>query len=189
MGNEPYSAPWFFFDQDGTLNQWRWIDISVVATPGYFRTVIPHENVICAAKMLNEYYPVGTYGAVWQDGHSQSDKDWWMDTHAAFISQNRRFYVPCGTEKASYFEKLIGRPITKADILIDDNSQVLRSWEGHGGTGIKVRTPQNGRHGTWRGASFSCDAPAETIAEYLLMIRNGKNRTINIYFNSKLNMI
>ena len=49
----PYSRPWFFFDQDGTLNQWRWIDKSIVATPGYFRTVVPHEQVIEAAALLS----------------------------------------------------------------------------------------------------------------------------------------
>lgn len=166
-----HNEPWFFFDQDGTLNQWRWIDQAVVASPGYYRTVIPHENVIRAAAILNRHCPVGTYGAVWQDGHSKPDKDWWMDVNAPFITQDRRFYVPCGTEKASCFKELIGRPITRADILIDDCSAVLRSWEAYGGTGIKIRTPENGRYGTWKGASFAYDAVPGCIAAYLLLTR------------------
>jgi len=172
MGNRSFlNHPGFFFDQDGTLNQWRWIDVSIVAAPGYFRTVEPHNEVIGAAAILNRYCPVGTYGAVWQDGHSQSDKDWWMDEKVAFISKERRFYVPCGTEKASFFYELIGRPITRGDILIDDNSDVLRSWESFGGTGVKIRTPENGSKGTWKGFSFDYDTPAEQLAEYLLFVQ------------------
>lgn len=167
----PY-RPWIMFDQDGTLNQWRWIDVSIVATPGYFRTVEPHKQVIGAAKILNMLgNNVGTYGAVWQDGHSQNDKDWWMDRNVIFIDRGRRFYVPCGTEKASFFYELIGRPITRADILVDDCSDVLRSWESYGGTAVKVRTPENGSKGTWRGPSFYVDAPADEIAMYLLMVQ------------------
>lgn len=161
----------FFFDQDGTLNQWRWISVDVVATPGYFRSVKPHSDVISASAILNKEYPVGTYGAVWRDGHSRLDKNLWMDKHVPHISIDRRFYVPCGTEKASFFEELIGRPISRGDILIDDNSDVLRSWESYGGTGVKCRTPENGRHGTWQGYSFECDMLAEDIASYLLAVR------------------
>lgn len=180
-----YNEPWFFFDQDGTLNKWRWIDRTVVASPGYFRTVIPHENVIKAAMILNRCYPVGTYGAVWQDGHSQSDKDWWMDKNVPFITPDRRFYVPCGTEKASYFQELIGRPITRADILIDDCSDVLRSWEKYGGTAIKIRTPENGQHGTWKGASFAYDAASEDIAAYLVIARACIQRILNDRFKKE----
>ena len=171
MGKYTYSAPFIFFDQDGTLNQWRWIDVSIVRREGYFRTVLPHTNVIEAAAILNRKFLIGTYGAVWQDGHSQADKDWWMDAYCSFIPLERRFYVPCGTEKASFFRELIGRPITKADILVDDNSDVLRAWEKYGGTGVKVVTPENSHHGTWKGFSFPYDASPESIAAYLIAVR------------------
>ncbi len=94
-----------------------------------------------------------------------------MDQNVGFIDQGRRFYVPCGTEKASFFHELVGRPITRADILVDDCSDVLRGWETYGGTAVKVRTPENGSKGTWKGASFYADAPAEEIAMYLLMVQ------------------
>lgn len=171
------SLPWILFDQDGTLNAWRWIDVRVVRKSGYFRSCVPHQSVIDAAGILCEAGEalVGTCGAAWDDGHSRSDKDWWMDRHCPCIGAGRRFYVPCGTDKASCFEKLIGRPLRRTDLLVDDNSEVLRGWEARGGTGVKVRTPENGRHGTWKGPVFDCALPAVEIADYLLGISRSLN--------------
>lgn len=164
--------PWIFFDQDGTLNEWRWIETAVVRRPGYFRTCVPRRSVIGAVSLLckEEDIIVGTYGAVWDDGHSRCDKDWWMETHCPCISDDRRFYVPCGSEKASLFDKLLGRPIRRGDILVDDCSEVLRSWETYGGTGVKIRTAENGRFGTWKGLSFDGREDPAFIASYLLRI-------------------
>ena len=116
--------PIIFFDQDGTLNKWRWIDISEVKKEGYFKSVLPHENVIDASHILKIWgIPVGTFGAAWlDDGHSVDDKNWWMDRYVPHIDLNKRIYVPCGSEKVEYFYEKVGREITKADILIDDNS-------------------------------------------------------------------
>lgn len=166
-------SPAIFFDQDGTLNKWRWIDIDLVRKDGYFKTVIPHHNVITASCIISLMgIPVGTYGAAWlDDGHSVSDKDWWMDHHVSHIPKEDRIYVPCGTEKASFFTEMVGRRITRGDILIDDCSDVLRSWESFGGTGIKVYTPENGRHGTWKGFSFKADMPSQLIAEYIMYVQ------------------
>ncbi len=166
--------PGVFFDQDGTLSAWRWIEIEEVKKDGYFRSVVPHGNVIMASNILMLMgCPVGTYGAAWlEDGHSVADKDFWMDRHVSHIAKQNRIYVPCGTEKASFFEEKIGRHITKADILIDDCSEVLRSWESYGGTGIKVRTPENGKYGTWTGFCFDCESHPDLIAQYILYIRN-----------------
>lgn len=166
-------SPAVFFDQDGTLNKWRWIDINLVKQEGYFKTVKPHTNVITASDILSFMgRPVGTYGAAWlEDGHSVADKDWWMDKYVSHIPKEDRVYVPCGSEKASYFAEKVGRKITKADILIDDCSEVLRSWESYGGTGIKVRTEENGHNGTWRGYSFNADASARAISEYILFVQ------------------
>ncbi len=166
--------PGIFFDQDGTLSRWRWIDIEEVRREGYFRTVVPQRNVITASSILVLMgYPVGTYGAAWlADGHSVEDKEIWMNINAGHIKSVNRVYVPCGTQKASFFEEEIGRRITPADILIDDCSEVLRSWESFGGIGIKVRTPENGRHGTWDGYSFSCDDNPDSIAKYILYVQN-----------------
>lgn len=165
--------PIIFFDQDGTLNKWRWIDISEVKKEGYFKSVLPHENVIDASHILKIWgIPVGTFGAAWlDDGHSVDDKNWWMDRYVPHIDLNKRIYVPCGSEKVEYFYEKVGREIKKADILIDDNSDVLRSWEINGGTGIKVRTAENGRFGTWRGFSFRETDDAGSIASYISYVR------------------
>ena len=166
-------SPAIFFDQDGTLNKWRWIDINLVRKNGYFRTVEPHKNVINASCIISLMgIPVGTYGAAWlDDGHSVIDKDWWMDKFVSHIERQDRVYVPCGSEKASYFTEKVGRRITRGDILIDDCSDVLRSWESFGGTGIKVYTAENGRHGTWNGFSFKESMPAQLIAEYIMYVQ------------------
>lgn len=173
MGSNFLTRPGIFFDQDGTLNKWRWIDVELVKAPGYFLTVEPHQSVIDASLILKrEGLPVGTYGAVWEDGHSRNDKNCWMDINAGHIPLTDRFYVPCGTEKASMFVDLIHRPITRADILLDDNSNVGRSWEEYGGTFIKVYDEGvNGRHGTWHGPSVSTDMSAEEIAKYVLDVQ------------------
>ena len=174
MNTNFLDKPGVFFDQDGTLSTWRWIDIEEVKKEGYFRSVQPHRNVIMASNILKLMgCPVGTYGAAWlEDGHSVADKDFWMDAHASHIAKHNRIYVPCGTEKASFFEEKVGRSITRGDILIDDCSEVLRSWESFGGTGIKVRTPENGKKGTWRGYSFNCESAPDQIAQYIFYIRN-----------------
>ena len=171
-------APWIFFDQDGTLSEWRWIEVLAVRQPGYFRGVVPRGRVIGAAGILcgEPDVLVGTYGAAWEDGHSRPDKDWWMDRHCPCIHAERRFYVPCGTDKASLFESFVGRPIRRGDVLVDDITEVLRSWETYGGTGVKVRTPENGRHGTWKGRSFDCGDDPAAIASYLLGISRSLNQ-------------
>ena len=165
--------PIIFFDQDGTLNRWRWIDINEVKKEGYFKSVLPRENVIDASHILKiRRIPIATYGAAWlDDGHSVDDKNWWMDRFVPHIDISKRIYVPCGSEKVEYFYEKVGRDITRADILIDDNSDVLRSWEINGGTGIKVRTAENGRFGTWRGFSFRETDDPGSIASYIVYIR------------------
>lgn len=172
MENKYINIPSFNFDQDGTLNAWRWIPLEEVRKEGYFKTVLPHKEVINSSKILQSLgFTVKTYGAAWlDDGHSRNDKDFWMDHHCGHIKVNDRLYVPCGTDKASFFESFYGRPISEQDILIDDCSDVLRAWESYGGTGVKVRTPENGAKGTWRGYSFNCTDCAEAIALYLLSV-------------------
>ena len=179
MRKEYFSEPAVFFDQDGTLSCWRWVDIDEVKKEGYFRSGLPHDNVITASGILTLMgCAVGTYGAAWlEDGHSVDDKDYWMDMHAPHIPKKNRIYVPCGSEKAAFFEEKTGRRITPSDILIDDNSDVLRSWESYGGTGIKVRTPENGRYGTWTGYSFVYDTRPQLIAEYILYIQKLRSLT------------
>jgi len=173
MGSNFLTRPGIFFDQDGTLNRWRWIDVELVRASGYFLTVEPHQSVIDSSEMLKKSgLPVGTYGAVWEDDHSRNDKNAWMDKNVEHIPVCDRFYVPCGTEKASMFHSLIHRPITRADILIDDCSSVLRSWCEWGGSGIKVYDEGvNGHHGTWNGPSVTTKMSAEEIAEYVMKVQ------------------
>lgn len=179
MDKELITIPSFNFDQDGTLNKWRWLPLEEVRKEGYFRTTEAYETTIDASRILKSLdFTVKTYGAVWMDdGHSLSDKDWWMDRHCSHIEKKDRIYVPCGSVKADYFESFYGRPICSQDILIDDLSDNLREWEAAGGTGVKIRTPENGSHGTWKGYSFNCTDDAESIALYLISVvdevRNG----------------
>jgi len=165
-------VPTFNYDQDGTLNQWRWLPLDEVRKDGYFRTVLPHMEVIKSSQILKAFgFTVKTYGAAWlDDGHSRSDKDYWMDRFVSHIPVEDRCYVPCGTDKASFFKDFYGREIDALDILIDDCSDVLRAWEHYGGTGVKIRTPENGSKGSWNGYSFNCDDDAEAIALYLLSV-------------------
>ena len=50
--------------------------------------------------------------------------------------------------------------VTKDDYLLDDNSEVLRKWDG---TGVKIYTAVNGNHGTWRGYSVNANMTADAL--------------------------
>lgn len=47
---------------------------------------------------------------------------------------------------------------------MDDNSEVLRKWDG---TGVKIYTAVNGNHGTWRGYSVNANMTADILEKQL----------------------
>ena len=173
-----------YFDQDGTLSVWRWVDLSVVRKKGYFLSVEPRENVILASYyLLKEGVFGGTYSAAWMDKPFYvEEKVSWLNKHAEHIERGMQYYVPCGEDKGKEFQKAVGRALQLNDILLDDNSNVLRQWEAMGGTGVKIYTKENGHHGSWKGYHVQEDMDAREIYDYLCKLYYEKTR---IYYSGK----
>lgn len=138
-----------YIDMDGVLAKWDW-DASLEDTfqPGYFARRIPEKNVVELIKRLKEEssFPVTILSAVYTNGYAAKEKRTWLDTIG--LSDTPAIFVPYGQKKEEYVEK------DPANVLIDDFSQNLRSWENAGFTGIKFFNERNGSHGTWNGYSI-----------------------------------
>ena len=158
-----------FVDMDGTLVEWRQVPYHELYEKGFFRNGEPYENVVAGLKMVSDAgenpHTLSAYLA--DNEHAEEEKNGWLDEHTPYIPAEDRLFVPCGTTKASFVEKVLGRALTRKDVLLDDYSMNLHAWELAGGTGVKLLNGVNGNNGTWHGPAVSRFSTPEDIADYL----------------------
>lgn len=137
-----------YIDMDGVLAIWN-TEATPEDTqePGYFLDRDIEQTVKdLIDDMLMLGMPISILSAVWNEDAAR-DKDKWLDMF--FDDRLQRIFVPYGENKADY---IVGG---KGNILIDDHTDNLISWEKSGNKGIKFLNDINGKSGRWKGASIS----------------------------------
>lgn len=106
-----------------------------------------------------------------------ADKKQWVKNnlqrplHATKSSVHNVPYPPLFTghneSKAKKVMANLGRPLTQADILIDDYNSNLEDWVAHGGTAIKYGL---GDKKTWKSYSFTDDLTVQQMLTFLATV-------------------
>jgi 5'(3')-deoxyribonucleotidase len=177
--------PRLFVDMDGTLAEWRNIKLDIdayegkdgafakineiLSTPGYFRSLKPHKNVVEAVQKIIASGEMEVYvlSCVLPDGPSspQAEKEAWLDEYLPEIDGAHRIFVPDGQDK-KYF---VPGGVKKEDYLLDDYTGNLVKWS-KVGTGIKLLNNVNSNYHTWRGSRVSFEGEPFEIAEAIRKI-------------------
>lgn len=186
-----------FVDMDGTLAEWRNIQITINSSeetyedilqhklqkldevlylPGYFRTLRPNVAVVNAIKEIikDNNIEVFSLSCVKDDRDEVSplkEKNGWLDDYLPEIDKDHRIFVPDGEDKTEY----IPGGISKNDYILDDYTKNLVDWEKVSGPGnaIKLLNNVNESNGSWQGNSVSYANESKVIASTIENIVNG----------------
>lgn len=167
--NKKERKPRIFFDMDGVLNVWELgTHIDIVAAPGYMRQRTPIESIVAASKILHLCgYECWIASAVLPFEHSIPDKNYWVERHCPWFEENRRIYIPYGSNKASKMQ----RKILPGDVFLDDYTQNLLDLRKTFNTDlecIKVLNGINDSKHTWNGKRISIYSEPTEIAESII---------------------
>lgn len=168
-----------FVDMDGTLATFHHVDaLETLYEKGYFLNLTPHQNVVDAVKQVFQNEPdisVYVLSAVLADSATARDeKNLWLDKHLPEIDEAHRLFTPCGVDKAAYLIANYGIRIDKGDVLLDDYTKNLISWDSIVGRGLKLLNGINDTRGTWNGARIEHSNPSWRIAEVATSMVQGK---------------
>jgi len=153
-----------FFDMDGVLATWNAAaSIEEVASPGYFSSLKPMENVCECCNYLCQNKDVVVYilSSAFNDNHSIKEKIVWAMKHT-LIDVERMIFVPYGSSKNTVLADCY-----ETDVLIDDYTRNLEEWHGKA---IKLYNGINGTKGTWSSDSVVHSMPGQIMAEKILDI-------------------
>lgn len=188
-----------FVDMDGCLAEWRNIVLKITSieqkdtvvkklnqillSPGYFRSLSPHKNVVDAINELNKEYDVYILSCVMEkkeEPNPKTEKVEWLKEFMPNIDKSHILFVPDGEDKTNY----IDGGISCNDFLLDDYSKNLNDFVKQGGVGIKLLNDVNESKGSWRGNTISKDANPKNIVRDLKALIDGEIK--NIKHNSPI---
>ena len=190
------SKPKIFVDMDGTLAEWKTIEVPTqiptdeiqkfiydkLYQPDYFYTLKPHSNLIAAIqRIINENLAdvyilscVLPLNQNYPNSNPRNDKNKWLDLYFGHkIPYERRLFVPDGEPKIESLKRLFGIQISSEDILIDDYTKNLNDWCSHVDSelnnlrAIKCFNGINWTKGTWNGPIFNKDDSEKNIVNYI----------------------
>ena len=174
----PASIPvTFYIDMDGTLAEYKRVDIRTLYEPMYFAKLRPNENVIKGIQNLISSHPeisVQVLSCVLADrpGAVEEKMDW-LKRHCPFLLTCTPCFIPCGANKGSIAKE------GGINVLLDDHSPNLIEFsEKENCIGIKLLNGINGAGKKWQGATISKDLRPEEFAKSLYeLISNEKAKT------------
>lgn len=188
-GNETV-RPRLFVDMDGTLAEWRSIEIKfekeedttlenilkrlddVLYSKNYYRNLRPYENVVEAVRNVIKQQEIEVFilSCAKPDRNGVSplkDKNKWLDKYLPEIDAAHRIFVPDGENKRHY----VPGGLKATDALLDDYTKNLKLFEG---LGIKLLNPVNSNNKTWDGSAVSFSEASDKIAAALHRIIQDK---------------
>lgn len=161
-----------FVDLDGVLPVFLNSTPRQRASEKYWRELPAQQEVIDALKYVMEtwerhgnsfydrtsleFYILSKY----PHNNARKGKEKWIEKHLPFFKKENIILLPYEMAK----EVLI-RPIN-TDLLLDDYSPNLVTWESFGGKAVKVMNGINGTNGTWKGDKIDA-FDKELIIDYL----------------------
>lgn len=161
-----------FVDMDGTLAEFKTVDtLETLYEKDYFLHLKPNENVLGAIKQLiaDNDFDVYILSAYLTDSrYALEEKNAWLDKYLPELPQEKRLFVPCGTDKSVAVPGLI-RP---DDYLLDDNTKNLSEWEPPA-KGIKLINRINHTNGTWQGDKIQFTHAPEELSSMISDVMKG----------------
>lgn len=161
-----------FVDMDGTLAEFKTVDtLETLYEKDYFINLKPNENVLGAIKQLIADNDIDVYilSAYLTDSrYALEEKNAWLDKYLPELPQEKRLFVPCGTDKSVAVPGLI-RP---DDYLLDDYTKNLSEWEPPA-RGIKLINGINHTNGTWQGDKIHFTHAPEELSSMISDVMKG----------------
>lgn len=162
-----------FVDMDGTLAEFKTVDtLETLYEKDYFINLKPNENVLGAIKQLiaDNDFDVYILSAYLTDSrYALEEKNAWLDKYLPELPQEKRLFVPCGTDKSVAVPGLI-RP---DDYLLDDYTKNLSEWEPPA-RGIKLINGINHTNGTWQGDKIQFTHAPEELSRMISDVMKGR---------------
>lgn len=162
-----------FVDMDGTLAEFKPVDtLETLYEKDYFLNLKPNENVLGAIKQLIAQNDIDVYilSAYLSDSHYALDeKNAWLDKYLPELPQEKRLFVPCGTDKSV----VVPGHIKHDDYLLDDYTKNLSEWEPPA-RGIKLINGINHTNGTWQGDKIQFTHSPEEISNMISSVMKGE---------------
>lgn len=162
-----------FVDMDGTLAEFKPVDtLETLYEKDYFLNLKPNENVLGAIKQLIAQNDIDVYilSAYLSDSHyALYEKNAWLDKYLPELPQEKRLFVPCGTDKSV----VVPGRIKHDDYLLDDYTKNLSEWEPPA-RGIKLINGINHTNGTWQGDKIQFTHSPEEISNMILSVMKGE---------------
>lgn len=183
-----------FVDMDGTLAEWRNIDVSIrcleqadassieeymdqiLYLPNYFSSLNPYREMVDAVKSLvsEKTFDVYVLSCVLPDKDGvcpAAQKHEWLNKYLPEVDMDHRVFVPNGEDKKLH----LPGGIKQGDILLDDYTKNLLQWEESGlGTGVKVLNYVNATTGKWNGSMISCKESSDNIVKDIHLVARGE---------------
>lgn len=154
----------YFFDMDGVLAYWRYLPLEIVTQAGYFSSLSPEKKFKTLIKLLIEAgEEVFVLSSVFQDKHSETEKNLWLDREFPLIPPQNRIFVPYGESKSLHLLSIFGT-LDAQDVIVDDFTWNLNQWHG---IAVKYYNGINGKKGTWLGSSIHYKMKPEDMFTYL----------------------
>lgn len=161
-----------FVDMDGTLAEFKTVDtLETLYEKDYFINLKPNENVLGAIKQLIADNDIDVYilSAYLTDSrYALEEKNAWLDKYLPELPQEKRLFVPCGTDKSVAVPGLI-RP---DDYLLDDYTKNLSEWEPPA-RGIKLINGINHTNGTWQEDKIQFTHAPEELSSMISDVMKG----------------
>ena len=161
-----------FVDMDGTLAEFKTVDtLETLYEKDYFINLKPNENVLGAIKQLiaDNDFDVYILSAYLTDSrYALEEKNAWLDKYLPELPQEKRLFVPCGTDKSVAVPGLI-RP---DDYLMDEYTKNLSEWEPPA-KGIKLINGINHTNGTWQGDKIQFTHAPEELSSMISDVMKG----------------
>lgn len=162
-----------FVDMDGTLAEFKAVDtLETLYEKDYFLNLKPNENVLGAVKQLIADNNIDVYilSAYLSDSrYALDEKNAWLDKYLPELQQEKRLFVPCGTDKSVAVPGYI-RP---NDYLLDDYTKNLSEWEPPA-RGIKLINGINHTNGTWQGDKIQFTHAPEELSRMISDVMKGR---------------
>lgn len=158
---------------DGTLAEFKPVDtLETLYEKDYFLNLKPNENVLGAIKQLIAQNDIDVYilSAYLSDSHyALYEKNAWLDKYLPELPQEKRLFVPCGTDKSV----VVPGRIKHDDYLLDDYTKNLSEWEPPA-RGIKLINGINHTNGTWQGDKIQFTHSPEEISNMISSVMKGE---------------
>lgn len=158
---------------DGTLAEFKPVDtLEVLYEKDYFLNLKPNENVLGAIKQLIAKNDIDVYilSAYLSDSrYALYEKNAWLDKYLPELPQEKRLFVPCGTDKSI----VVPGHIKHDDYLLDDYTKNLSEWEPPA-KGIKLINGINHTNGTWQGDKIQFTHSPEEISNMISSVMKGE---------------